>query len=161
AKGRVRSCVLFYFETARPLLAKLVGEDVTLTTLDNEMQELLRCSQRRALITDYRRLLKRAKEALSELELKSLGRRSITPASGSAERHHQRILDMLKKICPSAALSYEQALRDLSDTARKSWRGTAVELREALREVLDVLAPDEDVKGQSGFKLEPDADGPT
>jgi len=161
AKNRARSCVHLYFENARPLLSKLIGEDVTLTRLDNEMQELLRCTQRRALVADYRSLLKGAKEALSDLELKSLGRRNITPSRTAAEPHHDRILEMLRKICPSAAVSYEQALCDLSDTTRKSWRGTAVEFREALREVLDLLAPTEDVRRQPGFKLEPDADGPT
>jgi hypothetical protein len=160
-KDRVRSCVHVYFENARPLLTKLVGEDVTLERFDNEMQELLRCTQRRAFVADYRSLLRGAREALSELELKSLGRHNPTPGNTSVEPHHRRILEVLSKICPSAALSYEQALRDLSDAARKSWRGTAVELREALREVLDLLAPDEDVTKQPGFKLEPDTTGPT
>jgi predicted pPIWI-associating nuclease len=42
---------------------------------------------------------------------------------------------------------------------RSSWRGTAVEFREALREVLDQLAPDAEVEAQSNFKREPDTKG--
>jgi hypothetical protein len=44
---------------------------------------------------------------------------------------------------------------------RSSWRGTAVEFREALREVLDQLAPDAEVEAQPNFKREPDTKGPT
>lgn len=55
----------------------------------------------------------------------------------------------------------EQGLRDLNTRDRLSWRGPATELREALRECLDKLAPDEDVKKQRGFQVEPQAKGPT
>jgi hypothetical protein len=44
---------------------------------------------------------------------------------------------------------------------RESWRGPATDLREALRETLDVLAPDEGVTKEPGFKLEKDAHRPT
>ena len=42
-----------------------------------------------------------------------------------------------------------------------SYRGTAVELRETLREILDHLAPDTDVMRSPGFKLDKDASRPT
>ncbi len=69
------------------------------------------------------------------------------------------ILAKLNGVVPSAALSYEQALRDLQHAGRKSWRGTGVELREALREVLDALAPDADVTAVPGYEPEPDEHG--
>ena len=72
-----------------------------------------------------------------------------------------QILTTLRKLLPSAGLSYEQALRDLRGAPKLSYRGTAVELREALREVLDHLAPDADVMRSPGFKLEKDAARPT
>jgi hypothetical protein len=65
-----------------------------------------------------------------------------------------QILIMLQGVSPSAAASYEQAILDLGDESRKSMRGTAAELREALREVLDSLAPDSAVMNEPGFKLE-------
>jgi hypothetical protein len=161
AKEKVKSCVRSYFENVRPNLEKVVGEDVMLGRLDNEMQALLRCTQHRTLVSDYRSLLTGAREAVAELELKSLGRRNASVTGTPGEPHHQRILIMIQSLCPSAALSYEQALRDLRDTTRKSWRGTAVEFREALREVLDHLAPDNEVKKQPWFKQEPGTKGPT
>jgi len=42
-----------------------------------------------------------------------------------------------------------------------SYRGTACELREILRELLDHLAPDEGVMKAPGFKLEKDQKSPT
>jgi hypothetical protein len=60
----------------------------------------------------------------------------------------------LDNLIPTAGLSYQQAIRDLADESRLSYRGTASELREVLREVLDHLAPDADVTSKRGFQLE-------
>jgi RNA processing factor Prp31 len=160
AREKVRSCVRSYFENVRPNLERLVGEDA-MGRLDNEMQALLRCTQHRTLVSDYRSLLNGAREAVAELELKSLGQSNTFTTNAPGEPRHLRILTMVETLCPSAAFSYEQALRDLRDGTRKSWRGTAVEFREALREVLDHLAPDNEVKKQTWFKQDPDTKGPT
>ena len=71
------------------------------------------------------------------------------------------ILETLKRLIPSAGASYQQALLDLNSEDRLSFRGTANELREALREVLDHLAPDSEVEKADGFKLEPRTMKPT
>jgi hypothetical protein len=73
-----------------------------------------------------------------------------------------RIITTLEQLVPTAALSYQQALQDLATgTERLSFRGTANELREALRETLDHLAPDEDVMAAAGFALEQGQTRPT
>ncbi len=82
----------------------------------------------------------------------------VEPVLDAADR---RIIDVLREMIPSAALSYEQAARDLQSTERLSWRGPATDLREALRETLDHLAPDADVTAQAGFRCDPGATGPT
>jgi len=64
------------------------------------------------------------------------------------------ILETLAKMLPVAAASYEQALTDIAQSKRVSWRGSATELREALRETIDYLAPDEKVMSSAGFQLE-------
>ena len=69
------------------------------------------------------------------------------------------ILATLDQIVPSTALSYQQVLQDLTDARRVSYRGTAAELREVLRELLDHLAPDHEVL--KTVKLEKDQRGPT
>jgi hypothetical protein len=58
---------------------------------------------------------------------------------------------LLEKVHPELASSYKQVLRDLEDVTRLSYRGTANELREILREVLARLAPDDEVASQSWF----------
>lgn len=73
----------------------------------------------------------------------------------------RRIIDTLARILPAAAASYEQCVSDLGGPARLSYRGAAHELREALRETLDYLAPDGDVMAEPGFKLEGDLTRPT
>lgn len=73
----------------------------------------------------------------------------------------QEVIAELNKLIPSAALSYRQSVMDIADADRVSFRGPALELREALREVLDFLAPDEVVEAAPGFVQEPDRDRPT
>jgi len=71
------------------------------------------------------------------------------------------IIRTLQRIVPAAALSYEQAIIDLANVRRRSYRGIAHELREVLRETLNYLAPDAEVMAVSGFKLEQEKDKPT
>jgi len=73
----------------------------------------------------------------------------------------RRIIDTLSKILPAAAASYEQCLTDLGGPTRRSYRGVAHEMREALRETLDYLAPDSEVMAETGFTLEKGTTRPT
>jgi hypothetical protein len=72
-----------------------------------------------------------------------------------------RIIETLAGLVPAAALSYQQAIADLADDNRVSFRGAALEMREALRETLDYLAPDKDVTAAPNYKQDPERDGPT
>jgi hypothetical protein len=71
------------------------------------------------------------------------------------------IVKTIEQIVPLAGLSYRQACLDLAARDRISYRGTANELREALRELLDHLAPDAEVDSQPGFKCEEGQKKPT
>ena len=73
----------------------------------------------------------------------------------------EQIIGKLDALVPSAAQSYKQAILDLKDDSRISFRGPALELREALREVLDHLAPDREVTVAPGYLHEKDRTGPT
>lgn len=149
-----------YFSDLRPAYLSGGNSEADLVDVDSGMQELLRFTQRRTLVSLYVDTLKKVSAALHEFEMKSLigGQGVVTHKDDSRNR---RLLETLAKINLSAAVSYEQGLLDLLDNKRKSWRGTAVEFRESLREVLDMLAADEEVKAQPGFKLENDTKGPT
>jgi Predicted pPIWI-associating nuclease len=159
-KSDLQSFVHQYFSDFRPAYFARGGREADLVDLDSIMQELLRCTQRRTVVSLYVLTLKRLSVAMHELEVRSLvgGQAPIGPTDDVRNR---RLLETLEKLSQSAATSYEQGLIDLLDGKRKSWRGTAVEFRESLREVLDMLASDEAVKSQSGFQLEKDTKGPT
>ena len=164
-RTEVRELVQEYFRSLRPSLVKLGLNDDVLAGLDDPAQELLQLATGRNARASYLRSLRalhRARVAVeTERELK-LGQAAAGPhvdiVTSGVET---QIVTTLRKLLPSAGLSYEQALRDLRGAPRLSYRGTAVELREALREVLDHLAPDPDVMRSPGFKLEKNAARPT
>lgn len=159
-KEDVRTFVLSYFKEYRPSYLSKGLDETSLDAPDTAMHNVLRCAQKDSLKSGYISCLKSIFQSLHELEIIT-----VTPlkarASGQIDVKQKRTLETLAKICLSAAASYEQALLDLHDNSRKSWRGTAVEFRESLRELLDVMAPDTEVIAQKGFRLEGDAKKPT
>jgi hypothetical protein len=125
------------------------------------MQALLVLAQGpRARKTSYLSTLKELKRDWDSVEVQAAAASPVAPGGPRTTEMQDRILGTLEAICPPAAASYAQALADLA-SERRSWRGTAAELREALRELPDKLAPDAEVTKSQAFKLEPDAKGPT
>ncbi len=149
-KNILREFVKSYFVIARPLLKS--GD---LSKLDEKMQDLLRATQHNTRKTACSKMLNQIKKIVNELEIVQ----ATATTSAPFEKRDSRILETLKKICPPAAVSYEQGILDLASGARGSWRGTTTEFREALRELLDKLAPDAEVSQQPGFRFEKDQSG--
>ena len=153
---QLHSCAQTYFADLRPQLRS--GEDVAAADkLFTQMHDLSRKNPSRRkcidLLTDTRRALVRIESAV----LSQPG--NITADKPTAT--DTLIISSLNDICPAASASYQQALEDLAQSVRISWRGSATELREALRETLDMLAPDKEVSAEPNFKLEPNAHRPT
>ena len=73
----------------------------------------------------------------------------------------QTICDCLAARSISLACSYFQVKCDLHNVERQSWAGTAHELRELVRNLLEMLAPDQAVCQQHWYKQEPNTSGPT
>ena len=73
----------------------------------------------------------------------------------------QDIYNALESISNSLANSYSQIARDFGDENRTSWTGTAHEIRELLRKVLEQLAPTNLIKAELWYIKEPNASGPT
>ena len=154
-----------YFRRARPYLDGL-GVHEELRQMDELMQALLKLSQSRNRKQSYNRVLAASRALQNPIEINremQIGRRegsfALQPTVlGGTEA---LILRTLKQLVPSAALSYEQAIRDIADGDRISYRGTANELREALREVLDRMAPDAEVMASSGWTAEGEQSRPT
>jgi hypothetical protein len=156
-----RSVVDGYFRTDRPLLLKEFRREDLLTAVDGHMHGLLRLAQGRSRKGRYLDVLGAIDRAWRDVELTALPlARPLTgePRIGERQETLARTLD---KVCPAAAACYRQGLTDLGESSRGSWRGTATELRETLRELLDTLAPDEVVMKAPGFKPEDGAKAPT
>ena len=145
------------------LLSSGIAED-ELSSIDQMMQDLLRLAQARSSSASYLTLFRKAKKELATIEVK----RELAPTVTSASRApvetrpgEDRIIQMLEELVPSAALSYRQAIRDLGQSDRESFRGTANEFRSVVWDVLDRLAPDDEVAISPGFKFEKGQDKPT
>ncbi len=165
-REQAQDVVQLYFREVRPeLLSVRIGEE-ELRSTDGEMQALLQLAQGRNAKTSYVRVLRNIGQrrspltALRERRLGEMSMRSPQGAGGYSDTE-QRILGTLRAMLPDASGSYEQAIIDLGGRTRVSWRGTAVEFREVVREVLDHLAPDDDVMEEPGFSLERDRIAPT
>ncbi len=155
-----KDIVDMYFRNTRVRLTSTSINSDVISEIDINMHALLEATHKRSSLSNYRKLLPKMKKHLLEIEKIGL------VASGNINKFQldhvdKRIIDTLKKLVPSSALSYEQALIDIQESKRLSWRGPATDFREALRECLDYLAPDKEVENMPGFKLEPNTHGPT
>ena len=157
----VRSFVRSYFNDFRPILLSASVAEEDFGDLDVNMQNLLRCTHKQTLKTRYLSCLGNIKQTLHDLEVNTLIPVGYKKNVATDDLKCQAILETLEKVCPVAAISFEQGLTDLRETDRKSWRGTSVEFREALRELLDVMAPDKNLISQADFKVEGDTKKPT
>jgi hypothetical protein len=155
-----RALAKIYFEAVRAELEIAKNRGGLVDEIDFVVQGLLQLStntrEKQAYIGHLNELRPLLLEATVDL-MKSRGTPRLVISA--IER---TILDTLTAMLPRTAAAYEQALRDIAQAqARVSWRGTAAELREALREVIDHLAPDDKVMAVPGFQLEKDQKGPT
>jgi hypothetical protein len=148
-----------YFDAVRPTFASSREQGEVTQPVDAAMQALLIEGHKRGQTSRYKKLLTEAREALIQVDAARLlpSVVELNPVDGS----DSQILSALDRMLPSAALAYLQAIEDLKQNDRYSWRGPATDLRECMREVLDQIAPDREVEGQAGYKKEPDARGPT
>jgi hypothetical protein len=149
-----------YFAKHRGYLQERKLGDDLIGFVDANMQDLIRLAQGNNSKKSYTTKIKEVDVVIRELSIKDISIVSEPKAKiGDLET---AVITTLNSILPSAALSYKQAILDLANSENKvSFRGTATELRESLRETLDHLAPDESVMKEVGFKLEKDQTKPT
>jgi hypothetical protein len=148
-----------YFRSVRPELLRSGLPEVA-SELDAPFQTLLQLSHGNNAASSYRKQTKRIRKIAPRVTA-ALAVNQAVPASNAANTEDMRVIETLSAMLPSAAASYKQALIDLGDPERLSFRGPALELREALREVLDHLAPDDAVMKSENFKLESGRTKPT
>lgn len=152
-KDQTKEVAQLFFRTVRPLLTNYQLDDM-LEPLTAAFQALLQLSEGRNLTASYKRHTKAIRRLVPKItgQLELQGAAASTVSSSENDR---KITETLDKLIPSAGQSYQQAIADLADGRRLSFRGPAHELREALREVLDHLAPDADMR-KADVKFEKD-----
>jgi len=159
----VRQVSEHYLRDIRTLLINADANEEA-AILDDAFGVLHQLSHGGNAISSYKKQIRAIKKALptaGKTLAINIGASPDASADHAATTEEQKIAATLEALVPSAALSYKQALADLTDEKRVSFRGPALELREALREALDVLAPDQDVIKSDGFKLEEKRTTPT
>lgn len=154
-----RAMAKSYFEEVRPELSVVQQRAGLVDEIDYDIQEILQLSSSVQAKPRYSKLLKELRLFLSEATLnvlKSRGENRLVLSALEAG-----IFETLVKMLPPAAAAYEQTLRDIRAGERVSWRGPANEFREVLREVIDHLAPDNQVIAFAGYQPEGDRTTPT
>lgn len=159
AQPVARAIAKTYFESVRGELQVVQSRPGLCEEIDFVVQALLQLATAPGKKRSYLRHLKELRAYLLEVTVDIMQSRG-TPRLVLSETERS-ILETLASMLPVSAASYEQALRDLSQGGRVSWRGTATELREVLREVMDHLAPEGQVMGATGFQLEDGQTRPT
>ena len=159
AQPWARAIATTYFESVRPELLAAQSRPGLVDEIDFVLQALLQLASASREKEAYVGQLNELRPYLLEATIDLMrARGSPRLVLSDTER---AILATLSNMLPLSAGSYEQALVDLSQGSRISWRGTATELREVLREVVDHLAPDQSVTATSGFRLEENQLKPT
>lgn len=159
-KAQIGALASDYFSTFRPAVIAAGASGDELAAADGLFRELHELSHKSPTKKRADDVCKDARKALVALEGSRL-QRGIVPSGARTSRSDELIISSLNEVCPSAATAYEQALRDLQGSDRLSWRGPATEMREALRETLDAMAPDAEVEKMDGYKVEENTKRPT
>jgi hypothetical protein len=163
-REEARNLAQRWFREVRPQCASMGMGEEDLRGSDELLQYLLRLANGRNAKRSYSTTLRALRKLRPVLETRletSRGLAATRRNSGVLTALEAGIVRTLEQMLPHAALSYRQVLEDLAAPERYSYRGTATELREVVRETLDHLAPDADVMRAAGFKLEKDRKAPT
>lgn len=149
----VRSVVGAWFAEYRPAAIQIVGEERYILLMDEEMQNLLKLASGS---NSRRTVVRRSASAIRHLRdnlLVPLSRAywSKAPERSPAGRDDE-VARRLEQVDAELANGYEQAVIDVEDTERLSYRGPAAELREILTDVLHKLAPNQQVEATEWYR---------
>jgi hypothetical protein len=163
SKDRSIDLATQYFNDVKPRILPSIGAE-ELRNHDKLWQQLVQLAHGNNQRQTYIKILASLRKQLSAFNVAALTAPTANKSevrSGTPTSEEKLIISTLESLVPSAAASYRQAVSDLSKADRVSFRGTAAEFRESLRETLDHLAPDPDVQAQPWFKLEDKQTKPT
>ena len=156
--SRIRAVISTWFETLRPVLASQGVEFAQLKAVDEPLSQCMELTLTRSPRNRYRSHIHQAARVFKRQIILHLSTRTANPPLDAST---QMIVEKLSQLSPHLAVSYRQVHRDLTDNTRLSYRGTANELREILRETLEHLAPDDKVMAREWYRPVGDRRAPT
>lgn len=137
SKERAIALATRYFNNVKPRILLIAGETEQVRQHDDLWQQFVRLAHGNNQRRTYLNTLASLRRQLSEFNVASVAapvKNSSGAKPGAPSAEESQIISTLESLVPSAAASYRQALTDLSATDRISFRGTAAEFREALRD---------------------------
>ena len=149
----VRSVVGAWFSEYQPSFVRIVGDDEQIRAMDEMMQDLLQLTSKDSARRTVLRAVSATTKHFRDKVLVPVSRAywSRAPQRSPAGRDED-VANRLKQLSNELADGYEQAVIDIEDSERLSYRGPAAELREVLTQVLHTLAPDAEVQATEGYK---------
>jgi Predicted pPIWI-associating nuclease len=149
----IESVVGAWYSQYKKPFAQMLGDELQIAVMDSRMDTLFNLASRRST---RRAVIGAAKSAVTYLREELLVPVSRAYWARTPERAPSGRDDIaasrLRKLDALLADGYEQAIIDLEDTKRISYRGPAAELREVLTGVLHRLAPNEAVQATDWYK---------
>ena len=149
----VRSVVGAWFSEYQATCVQIVGNDQQIRTMDEMMQKLLQLtskdSARRTVLIAVTATTKHFRDNLFVPVSRAYW--SNAPQRAPTGRDED-VATRLVKLGSDFADGYEQAVIDIEDSERRSYRGPAAELRELLTLVLHDLAPNAEVQATEWYK---------
>jgi len=158
-RDEVKAVARQYMQEARSFLTR-PGFETELALFDQHFQRLYELADGRNATSSYKWRISSLRKALPKVTSR-LEMQAAPAAANAPQGIETKIIETVAALVPTAGLSYRQAISDLADDSRVSFRGPATELREVLREVLDHLAPDAEVAKGPNFQFEAGQKKPT
>ena len=137
----------------RPAFVAMLGDNQLLVALDDSMHLVNRLASEQRARGSVLREVRTARRYFSEQLLQPLTRAYWSRApQRTIPGRDEEVLLRLRQLDPDLANGYEQAILDLENDDRLTYRGPAAELRELLTRVLHLLAPNEQVQATEWYR---------
>jgi hypothetical protein len=152
-RRNIESVVAAWFSEYRRPFIQILRDEKMVATMDESMERLLNLTVNNNARRTILRALQHAKDHFTGSLLLPLSRAHWSRAPETSPAGRDGIVVVrLRALDSDLADSYEQAVLDVEDLERLSYRGPAAELREVLTGVLHKLAPTSDVEATDWYK---------
>ena len=131
----------------------MIGDEQLMAPMDELLQQLLRRTSDGRARTTVIRDVRSARRYFNDSLLVPLSRAYWSRAPQQGPAGFDREVELrLRRLDPNLAKGYAQAVFDIEDDDRLSYRGPAAELREVVTDALHILAPTGEVQATDWYR---------